>query len=196
MNSEKITKQIEFLKTIDSMKGIYRQNWLVDRSRREDDAAHSWHAATMAVLFAEYAKPAVCIDRAVRMLLIHDLVEIYAGDTPCFDAAGVTTQNERERAAAEKLYALLPPDQGAELHALWLEFDAEKTDDARYAAAIDHLQPLILNYYTEGASWRERTVTRAQVYARNQLTKEEIPALWPFVETAVESCFETGLLKG
>lgn len=194
MDSRKLTSQIEFLKEIDKMKTVLRQNWVIGKIRREDDAAHSWHAAMMALTFAEYAKPTVNIDRAVRMLLVHDLVEIYAGDTPCFDKEVVETQEAREALAADRVEALLPAEQGKAYRALWEEFDKAETDDAQYAAAIDRLQPLLLNYYTDGASWQGRTVTREQVYARNALTKEVLPALWEFVEHAVESCYAKGLL--
>lgn len=196
MISQKLSNQIKFIKEIDKMKTVLRQNWVIDKSKQEDDAEHSWHAATLAMIFSEYAKPTVNVDRSIKMLLIHDLVEVYAGDTPCFDREVVETQNERELAAADKLYSILDGSQGEELKALWLEFDEEKTDDARYAAAIDHIQPLFLNYYTDGASWRTRTVTREQVYCRNEITKTEIPELWDFVEMAVEECFKKGLLKG
>lgn len=194
MDSQKLTLQIAFLKEIDAMKTIYRQNWVVDKSRREDDASHSWHAAMMAMTLSEYAKPTVQIDRAIKMLLVHDLVEIYAGDTPCFDADAVATQDLREQAAVARVGALLPPEQAETYSALFAEFDAAQTDDAQYAAAIDRLQPLLLNYYTDGASWKGRTVTRGQVYARNALTKAVLPALWPFVEHAVEVCVQKGLL--
>lgn len=196
MISQKLSKQIEFVKEIDKMKTILRQNWVIGNSKREDDAEHSWHAATLAMIFSEYAKPAVNVDRSIKMLLVHDLVEVYAGDTPCFDSDVVETQAERELKAADKLYSILEEPQGEELKALWLEFDAEETDDARYASAIDHIQPLFLNYYTDGASWKTRTVTREQVYKRNEITKTEIPQLWDFVEMAVEECYEKGFLKG
>ena len=189
MDSQKLTSQIEFLREIDKMKSVLRQNWVIGNARREDDAAHSWHAAMMALTLSEYAKPTVNIDRAVRMLLVHDLVEIYAGDTPCFDKDVVETQQAREALAADRVEALLPDEQGKAYRALWEEFDKAETDDAQYAAAIDRLQPLLLNYYTDGASWKGRTVTREQVYARNALTKEVLPALWAFVEFAVESCY-------
>ncbi len=187
--------QINFLREIDAMKTILRQNWVIGKAHREDDAEHSWHAAMMAMTFAEYAKPSVNIDRAVKMLLMHDLVEIYAGDTPCFDTDVVATQNAREEAAANRVCALLPAEQGKAYRALWEEFDEAATDDAQYAAAIDRLQPLLLNYFTDGASWAGRTVTRGQVLKRNSLTKEVLPALWPFVEHAVSECCAKGLLK-
>lgn len=195
MNRQKLALQIEFLKEIDKMKTVLRQNWVIDGTKREDDAAHSWHAAMLALTFAEYAKPTVHIDRAIRMLLVHDLVEIYAGDTPCFDKEVVETQAAREALAADRVEALLPAEQGKAYRALWEEFDKAETDDARYAAAIDRLQPLLLNFYTDGASWKNRTVTREQVYTRNALVKEEIPALWTFVKHAVEACYKKGLLK-
>jgi len=166
MDSQKLTSQIEFLREIDKMKSVLRQNWVIGNARREDDAAHSWHAAMMALTLSEYAKPTVNIDRAVR-----------------------------EALAADRVEALLPDEQGKAYRALWEEFDKAETDDAQYAAAIDRLQPLLLNYYTDGASWKGRTVTREQVYARNALTKEVLPALWAFVEFAVESCYKKGLLK-
>lgn len=194
MDSQKLAKQFTFLKEIDAMKTILRQNWVIGKSHREDDAEHSWHAAIMAMTFAEYAKPTVHTDRAVKMLLVHDLVEIYAGDSPCFDADVVATQAAREKAAADKLCALLPDEQAESYRALWEEFDAAETDDAQYAAAIDRLQPLLLNLHTDGASWQGRTVTREQVFRRNALTKQVLPALWPFVEYAVQACYEKGLL--
>lgn len=195
MDSQKLTLQIEFLRKIDKMKSVLRQNWVIDQTRREDDAAHSWHAAMMALTLSEYAKPTVNIDRVIRMLLVHDLVEIYAGDTPCFDKEVVETQDAREALAADRVEALLPAEQGNAYRALWEEFDKAETDDAQYAAAIDRLQPLLLNYYTDGASWKGRTVTREQVYTRNALVKEAMPALWAFVEFAVEACYTKGLLK-
>lgn len=195
MENRDLEKQILFLKEIDRMKSVLRQNHVIEEGRREDDAGHSWHAAVMAMTLAPYAKPQVQVDRAIRMLLIHDLVEIYAGDTPCFDSDVVATQAAREQAAADKVAALLPEEQGKAYRALWEEFDRAETDDAQFAAAVDRLQPLLLNYFTNGASWVGRTVTRAQVYKRNELVKMVMPALWSFVEHAVETCYQKGFLK-
>ena len=195
MENRDLEKQILFLKEIDRMKSVLRQNHVIEEGRREDDAGHSWHAAVMAMTLAPYAKPHVQVDRAIRMLLIHDLVEIYAGDTPCFDSDVVATQAAREQVAADKVAALLPEEQGKAYRALWEEFDRAETDDAQFAAAVDRLQPLLLNYFTNGASWVGRTVTRAQVYKRNELVKTVMPALWAFVEHAVETCYQKGLLK-
>ena len=195
MENRDLEKQILFLKEIDRMKSVLRQNHVIEEGRREDDAGHSWHAAVMAMTLAPYAKPQVQVDRAIRMLLIHDLVEIYAGDTPCFDSDVVATQAAREQAAADKVAALLPEEQGKAYRALWEEFDRAETDDAQFAAAVDRLQPLLLNYFTNGASLVGRTVTRAQVYKRNELVKTVMPVLWPFVEHAVETCYQKRLLK-
>ena len=195
MENRDLEKQILFLKEIDRMKSVLRQNHVIEEGRREDDAGHSWHAAVMAMTLAPYAKPQVQVDRAIRMLLIHDLVEIYAADTPCFDSDVVATQAAREQAAADKVAALLPEEQGKAYRALWEEFDRAETDDAQFAAAVDRLQPLLLNYFTNGASWVGRTVTRAQVYKRNELVKTVMPALWAFVEHAVETCYQKGFLK-
>lgn len=192
---EALKQRIEFLKETDKMKTILRQNWVIGRSRREDDAAHSWHCALMAMTLAPYAKPEVNVDRAVKMLLVHDLVEIYAGDTPCYDVDVVKTQETREKAAASKVECLLPEVQGKEYRALWEEFLACETEDAKYAVTIDHLQPLFLNYFTDGASWQTRTVSKAQVLKRNAIAKETVPELYPVIESAVEELYQKGLLS-
>ncbi|MEG2234338.1 MAG: HD domain-containing protein, partial [Oscillospiraceae bacterium] len=151
MTDDRFEKQLRFIVEIDKMKNIFRKTLIIDGTRRENDAEHSWHIAVMAILLSEYCKDkSVDIMRAVKMALVHDLIEIYAGDTFAYDEAGNSTKEERERDAADRLYALLPQEQGAELRALWEEFDAEITPDARYAAAMDHLQPFIHNYMTDG----------------------------------------------
>lgn len=192
---EDLKKQLLFLKEIDKMKSILRQNWVVDLTHREDDAEHSWHCALMAMTLAPYAKPEVSVDKAVQMLLIHDLVEIYAGDTPCYDTDVVKTQETREADAAEKIINLLPNEQGIAYKALWDEFSACQTETAKYAVTIDHFQPLFLNFNTDGASWKTRTVTNAQVLKRNEIAKETLPALYPFIEDMIKTCTEKGLLE-
>ena len=137
MENRDLEKQILFLKEIDRMKSVLRQNHVIEEGRREDDAGHSWHAAVMAMTLASYAKPQVQVDRAIRMLLIHDLVEIYAGDTPCFDSDVVATQAAREQAAADKVAALLPEEQGKAYRALWEEFDRVETDDAELKRRVE-----------------------------------------------------------
>jgi len=153
MDSKRMEGQLRFLIEIDKMKSVLRQTLLADGSHRENDAEHSWHLALYAMILQEYAAGEIDIDRVVQMVLVHDLVEIYAGDTFCYDAAANTDKAERENAAAEKLFSLLEPEQGAYYEALWREFDAEETDDSKYAAAMDRIQPLMNNYMTGGHTW-------------------------------------------
>ncbi len=189
-----IEKLIEFSAEIDKMKSVYRRTLVIDKSRTETDAEHSWHLAMMVVLFKDYARPEVNIDRCVRMALVHDLVEIYAGDTFAYDTEGYEDKFEREQAAAEKLFAQLPDGQGEEYKALWLEFDEEKTADALYTCALDRLQPLINNYKTQGHTWVSG-VTYAQVEKRMLKIKEAIPDAWPKVKSMLNHSVEMGWLK-
>ena len=192
---EALQQKIAFFKELDKMKGIYRQNWILDKSRREDDAAHSWHCAMMAMLLLPYAKENVSLDRVIQMLLCHDIVEIYAGDTPCYDVEVVKSQAEREEMAFQKIMASLPIEDKNRYASLWLEFSKMETADARFATTIDRLQPLFLNYFTDGASWAHRTVTKAQVLKRNAICKETMPQIYEVVQEAVEELFQKGLLE-
>ncbi|MEG1983915.1 MAG: HD domain-containing protein [Oscillospiraceae bacterium] len=195
MTDDRFEKQLRFIVEIDKMKNIFRKTLIIDGTRRENDAEHSWHIAVMAILLSEYCKDkSVDVMRAVKMALVHDLIEIYAGDTFAYDEAGNSTKEERERDAADRLYALLPQEQGAELRALWEEFDAEITPDARYAAAMDHLQPFIHNYMTDGHTWREGKVTAAQVCKRMEIVRTETPELWGFVERVIEEYTKNGCI--
>lgn len=195
MEEKRLAQQMKFITEVDRMKSVYRRTLLADRSRRETDAEHSWHFALMAMLLAEYAEPGVDVSRVICMALVHDLVEIYAGDTFAYDGEGKKTQRAREEQAADKLFALLPPDQGQELRALWEEFDARETPDARFAAAIDRIQPFLNNCLTEGHTWKEGDVTSDQVRERLEVTKEAAPALWPLVDSLIRESVEKGYLK-
>lgn len=159
----RLAAQIAFIAEIDRLKGILRQTLLMDGSRRENDAEHSWHIATMAFVLAEYADEAVDTARVARMLLIHDVVEIDAGDTFIHDEAGHADKDAREQAAATRIYGLLPADQAAELTALWREYEDRQTADARFADALDRLQPLLHNFATQGATWQSNAVTADKV---------------------------------
>ncbi|HPF56913.1 MAG TPA: HD domain-containing protein, partial [Clostridiales bacterium] len=182
---------------IDKMKSVFRQTILIDRSRREDDASHSWHFAVMAMLLFEHCKDqSVDINRVIKMALVHDLIEIYAGDTFAYDAAGNADKLQREQKSADKLFALLPKDQGEEIRALWGEFDAEQTPDAKYACAIDRLQPFINNIMTEGHTWKRHGVTTAQVYQRMEPIRTAMPDIWAFVTSSVGDFVKTGYLIG
>ena len=188
--TDRLERQLEFLIEADKMKSVFRQTLVMDKSRQENDAEHSWHIALMALTLHEYAAHGgVDINRVLRMALLHDLVEIYAGDTFAYDADGAKDKQQREEAAADKLFSLLPPEQSREFRALWEEFDAMKTPDSMYAAAIDRLQPFISNYKTDGHTWIRHKVTAEQVYARMAPVKDALPALWEFVERVIrESC--------
>lgn len=194
MKNSRMEQQLQFIMEIDRMKSVYRRTLLVDRSRRETDAEHSWHFALMALLLAEYAGPDVKIDRVIRMALVHDLVEIYAGDTFAYDGDGKKTQHAREQQAADKLFSQLPADQGPRLCALWEEFDAMETPDARFAAAIDRLQPFLNNCLTEGHTWKEGSVKSAQVRERLSVAQDAAPTLWPFIDSLIRHCVEKGYL--
>ena len=182
-------RQLAFLVDADRLKGVLRQTLLCDGSRRENSAEHSWHLALMAAVLAEHAEGEVDVGRVVRMLLVHDLVEIDAGDTFAYDAAANVERADRERVAAERIFGLLPTDQQGDLRALWEEFEAQATPDARFAAALDRLQPLLNNHHSDGGSWRVHRVSRSQVLRRMEPIRAAIPSLWPTVESIVtEHC--------
>ena len=196
MLNERFEKQLHFLVEIDKMKTVMRQTMLIDRSRQENDAEHSWHFAVMAMILQEYAAPAnIDIAHVIKLALVHDLIEVYAGDTFAYDDASIASKATRENEAADKLFALLPSDQGDQIRALWTEFDEMKTPEAGYANAIDRLQPLINNHYTEGHTWRKGHVPVAKVYKRMEPIKTAAPALWPFVEFVIADALEKGFIQ-
>ncbi|WP_142849140.1 HD domain-containing protein [Telmatospirillum sp. J64-1] len=195
MTTDRLAAQIDFILEIDRLKLILRQNCLVtDRSHRENSAEHSWHLAVMAILLAEYADEPVDVTRVMKMLLIHDIVEVDAGDTFIYDEAGHADKEERERAAADRLFGMLPEDQGTELRALWDEFEASETADARFANALDRLQPVLLNTATEGERWRAKGVVAEQVLERNSRIGRSSQRLWELVRGRIERAVELGHL--
>jgi len=181
----RIDRQIAFLVDADRLKGVLRQTLLCDRSRRENSAEHSWHLSLMATVLAEHAVGGVDVSRVVRMLLVHDLVEIDAGDTFAYDVTANADRETRERLAADRIFGLLPAEQAPEMRALWEEFEAQATADARFATALDRLQPLLNNHHADGGSWRAHGVTRTQVLRRMEPIRHALPALWPTVEAIV-----------
>ena len=187
--------QMQFLIEADKMKNILRQTLLADGSRRENDAEHSWHFALMALTLAEYAAEKVDMLRVLKMALLHDIVEIYAGDTFAYDEKGHEDKADREAAAADKIFSLLPPAQAAEYRSLWEEFDAMETADARYAATIDRLQPLVNNYLTNGHTWKLGNVTSDKVYKRISVAEETIPEVWPVIQEYLEKAIASGMLR-
>lgn len=196
MASERLKKQIQFILEIDKIKNIFRMTKIHDGSRRENDAEHSWHLALMAFLLSEYSKEEnIDILKVMKMCIVHDLVEIDAGDTFCYDAAGNLDKLEREQKAAERIFGLLPQDQEMELKTLWEEFDAMETPEAKYAAALDRLQPVMLNYLNNGGTWKEHHITKEQVVQRNGRIEEGAPELWEFASGLIDEAVSKGLLS-
>jgi putative hydrolase of HD superfamily len=190
-----VARQLAFLVEVDRLKSVLRQTPLCDGSRRENSAEHSWHLALAAVVLAEHARDGVDVARVVRMTLVHDVVEIDAGDTFAYDAAAHAGKEDRERAAADRLFGTLPSEQAAELRALWDEFEAQETPEARYANALDRLQPLLNNHHAGGGSWRAHGVTRDQVLRRMRPIERALPALWPVVLDIVEQNCRLGYIR-
>ena len=179
---ERLKKQLDFALEIDKEKNIFRQTHLSGHGRNENDAEHAWHMAIMAYLLREYSNEPVDITRVMLMCLIHDVVEIDAGDTYAYDAEGLKTQKAREEAAKERIYSLLPEDQKKELAAIFDEFEESKTSESKFAHAMDNLQPLMLNNSNDGGDWREHGVSAKQVYGRQDRTKEGSEKLYEITE--------------
>ncbi|ORX86592.1 metal dependent phosphohydrolase [Anaeromyces robustus] len=194
-NNARLNQQLRFTAEIDKMTSIIRRTMLIDGNRRENDAEHSWHIAVMCLLFSEYAKEPVDIGRTVKMCVVHDLIEIYAGDTFAYDTVGNQTKAEREKAAADKLFALLPQEQGAEIRSLWEEFDAMETPDAKYASCMDRIQPFYHNTLTQGLTWREGQPKRAAIEKRMEIVKDFMPEIYKWVEKNLDNAVEKGWVK-
>lgn len=192
---ERLRQQLSFILELDKEKNILRQTHLSGHGRRENDAEHAWHMAIMAYLLREYANEAVDIGKVMLMCLIHDVVEIEAGDTYAYDAAGLATQKEREEAAKVKLYSMLPADQAAELMALFDEFEAWETPESRFAHAMDNLQPLLLNDSNDGGDWREHRVSAEQVYGRQRKTALGSERLFQLADGLLQKHIKKGNLK-
>ena len=191
----RLDQQLKFTAEIDKMTGILRRTLLVDRSRRENDAEHSWHIAVMALLFQEYAEEAVNVGRVAEMCVVHDLVEIYAGDTFAYDTKGNEDKEAREAAAADRLFAQLPEEQGKMIRELWEEFDAMETADAKYAACLDRIQPFLHNTLTGGHTWVESGTKRPAVEKRMAIVKEFMPEVYEWVEANLDRAVDKGWLK-
>ena len=192
---ERLKKQLDFALEIDKEKNILRQTHLSGHGRNENDAEHAWHMAIMAYLLREYSNEPVDITRVMLMCLIHDVVEIDAGDTYAYDEEGKKTQKAREEAAKERIYSLLPEDQKEELAAIFDEFEESKTPESKFAHAMDNLQPLMLNNSNDGGDWREHGVSAKQVYGRQSRTKEGSEKLYEITEQIIKKHVEKGNLK-
>jgi len=191
----RLTQQIQFIIEIDQLKQVLRQTLLNDGSRRENSAEHSWHLAMMVIVLAEYAPQGVTLLSAIKMVLLHDLVEIDAGDTFCYDVQGNESKAQREAQAALRLFGLLPADQASELRSLWEEFEAQETPTAKFAAALDRIQPLLHNQQNRGGTWLIHNITRDQVMKRMAAVETGAPELWLFVQQVIEDCVAAGYLK-
>lgn len=191
---QRMEQQFAFALEVDKLKNIFRQTRLSGHGRRENDAEHSWHIALMAYLFREYANEEVNILRVMLMCLVHDIVEIDAGDTYAYDAQGLETQAAREAAARERLYSILPEDQGAELAALFDEFEACETPEARFARALDNIQPMMLNHSNGGGDWREHGIAAEQVYRRQSRTRLGSEKLFAVADEVIRENIRKGNL--
>lgn len=195
MDDTRLAQQLQFILEVDRLKRVVRQTLLTDGSRRENSAEHSWHLALMAMVLAEHADQRVDVARVIRLVLVHDLVEIDAGDTFAYDARGVLDQHEREQVAADRLFGLLPADQAVEFRALWDEFEARESAEARLAAALDRLQPLLHNMQTQGGTWREHGITRDRVEWRASPIGEASQKLGAYVRALLDRAATDGILE-
>jgi putative hydrolase of HD superfamily len=191
---DRLHQQIQFILEIDRLKQILRQTLLTDSSRRENSAEHSWHLAMMAFVLAEYAPTGTNLLQAIKMLLIHDIVEIDAGDVSCYDVQGNLDKADREQQAADRIFGLLPTDQATELRTLWDEFETRSTPTAQFAAALDRFQPILHNRQTQGHSWQIHGVKQAQVMKRVAPVEVGAPELWVYVQQVIDECIQAGYL--
>ena len=192
---ERFEKQIQFIIEIDKLKQIYRRTFLMDGSRTENDAEHSWHLALMVMLLSEYAEEkSLDMLRMIKMVLIHDIVEIDAGDTYLYDEQAALDKAEREQKAAERLFGLLPDDQAREFQALWEEFEERTTPEAKFAAALDRFEPLLQNYTTRGKSWKQHGVTSDKVITRCSHMQEGSSVFWEYAQKLIQESVEKGYL--
>lgn len=193
---ERFRKQIEFILEIDKLKRIMRQTILLDRSRRENSAEHSWHIALSVLVLSEYAKDAdVDFFRVMKILLVHDLIEIDAGDTYCYDERGRQDQAMREERAADRIFNILPTDQAKMFRKLWDEFEDRKTPESRFANALDRVQPFLNNYFTRGRTWQENDIKSAQVKSRMKPVDDGAPLLWDYVNSLIDDAVTKGYLS-
>lgn len=192
---ERLQKQLDFILEIDKEKNIFRQTHLSGHGRNENDAEHAWHMAIMAYLLQEYSNEKIDVARVMLMCLIHDVVEIDAGDTYAYDAEGLKTQKAREEAAKERLYSMLPEDQKADLVTIFDEFEERKTPEAKFARALDNLQPLILNNSNDGGDWKNHDVTAKQVYGRQSRTREGSEKLFEVTDRILKENIVKGNLR-
>jgi putative hydrolase of HD superfamily len=188
---DRLERQLRFILEIDRLKSVYRRTYLVDGSRRENSAEHSWHLALLAMTLAEHSNEPLDVGKVIRMVLIHDIVEIDAGDTFIYDAEG--NKAEREEKAAERIFGLLPPDQEREFRDLWNEFEAAVTPESRFANALDRFMPQLHNYHDRGRVWKEHGITAERVLTRNAEMSRGSMTLWEWTQELIARAEEEGL---
>lgn len=193
MDEARLIKQIGFIIEIDKIKNIFRRTRLFDGKRYENDAEHSWHLAIMALILHEYADADIDLIKVLKMVLIHDLVEIDAGDT--FLYGDQTDKSEKEDNAAKRIFGLLPKDQGDELYNIWLEFEERKTNEARFAGALDRLEPVMQNYFNNGHAWKKHNISSKQVMEKNSIIESGSKALWDYAKSLIEECIDKDYIK-
>ena len=195
MINERLKKQINFMLELDKMKNIYRQTYVLHEDRKENDAEHSWHLAILAFLLAEYASVPIDVTKVMKMVLVHDVVEIDAGDTYCYDEGGNKTKAEREEKSAQRVFGLLPDDQKEEFYSLWREFEDNQTNDSKFAAVLDKMKPVILNYTKNGISWKEHGVYKEQVEKRCLSSADASDKLAELIQSIIDDAASKGFLK-
>lgn len=192
MIDQRLQQQLDFIMEIDKLKNVYRQSYVSDGSRHEEDADHSWHLALMCLLLSEYANEDIDVLRTMSMVLIHDIIEIDAGDTYAYDEVGNATKRKREEKAADRIFNILPQDQAKYLRELWEEFEEGKTNEARFAITLDKVQPLMLNDATNGRAWQEHGVRLSQIMERNKTTSNGSEVLWKYSKMLIDKNVEKG----
>ena len=192
--SDRLASQLNFIVEVDKLKEIQRRSYLVSGSRKENSAEHSWHLTVLALVLGEYANESIDVFKVLRMLVIHDMVEIDAGDFFMYDLTVTQSKADLEQKAADRIFSLLPPDQSQVFHALWQEFEARETPEAKFAAALDRLMPLIHNLKTDGRTWKDHGVTADQVYPLNAGLEKGSRTLWNWVKEELDKAVATGLL--
>lgn len=192
--SQNLLKDMEFIVELDRMKTILRQTSIIGDERREDDAQHSWHISLMAMILSEYSNEKIDVNKVIKMLLIHDLVELYAGDTFCYDEEANIGKREREEEAIEAISKDLSGNKGKEIKELWIEFEDMETNDAMFAASMDRLQPMLNNYNNKGGTWKKFNVSKKDIYRRIEPLKYTSDKLWKFAESMIEDAHKKGFI--
>lgn len=195
LDTDRLGRQIAFMVEVDKLKEVFRQTKLITSRRQENDAEHSWHLCLSVILLAEHAnKPDLNVLRVLKMVILHDLVEIDAGDTFAYDEVGMKDQHERECVAADRIFGLLPDDQAHEFRACWDEFEAQETPEAQFALSCDRFQPMLLNLMTDGASWKEHGITHDRVVARNQCVERGSQTMWSRMAKMLDDAVVAGIV--